>query len=56
MAALMSSAGVEDKLRFTGNVHPQVAGIAMAHGLAIVTRNTAHFQRVKGLIVLNWAI
>lgn len=31
-----------------------LAGTALAHGLAIVTRDTAHFQRIRGLVVLDW--
>ncbi len=32
----------------------QIAGIALAHGLTVVTRNTREFARVPGLRVENW--
>jgi len=31
-----------------------IAGTALARGLVLVTRNTAHFERVRGLKVENW--
>lgn len=39
-----------------GEVDILLAGTAMAHGLAVVTRNTAHFQRISGLTVFDWTI
>lgn len=38
-----------------GEVDILLAGTAMAHGLAIVTSNVSHFQRVGRLVVLDWA-
>ncbi len=32
----------------------RIASIAIAHGLALVTGNEAHFRRVRGLKVENW--
>ena len=32
----------------------QVAGVALANNLSIVTRNTREFERVPGLRVENW--
>ena len=32
----------------------QMAGIALAHDLTVVTRNTREFERVPGLRVKNW--
>lgn len=34
----------------------QIAGIALNHGLTLVTNNTKEFERVKGLRLENWAI
>jgi len=31
-----------------------IAATALEHGLAVITNNTAHFDRVDGLEVLNW--
>jgi tRNA(fMet)-specific endonuclease VapC len=31
-----------------------IAATALEHGLAIATGNTAHFERVTGLQVVNW--
>jgi len=35
-------------------VDGQIASIAMAHGLTLVTRNLKDFQQVQGLRVVNW--
>ncbi len=32
-----------------------IAGIALANGLVLVTRNTEHFDRLEGLTTENWA-
>lgn len=32
----------------------QVAGVALAHDLTVITRNTREFERVPGLRVENW--
>jgi tRNA(fMet)-specific endonuclease VapC len=31
-----------------------IAGIAIHHGLTVVTNNTAHFDRLPGLTLENW--
>jgi tRNA(fMet)-specific endonuclease VapC len=31
-----------------------IAGIALTHGLTVVTRNVNEFERVPGLVVENW--
>jgi tRNA(fMet)-specific endonuclease VapC len=37
-----------------GTVDLLIAGIALAHNLTVVTRNTKEFARVPGLHVENW--
>lgn len=37
-----------------GTVDTMISGIALAHDLTIVTRNTREFERVPGLRVENW--
>jgi tRNA(fMet)-specific endonuclease VapC len=37
-----------------GEVDILLAGTALAHRLAVVTHNTTHFQRIQGLLVLDW--
>jgi tRNA(fMet)-specific endonuclease VapC len=37
-----------------GEVDTLIAGVALAHGLAVVSRNVVHFRRVSGLVVLDW--
>ena len=37
-----------------GDADMQIAGIALANGLTVVTGNVRHFARVPGLQVENW--
>jgi tRNA(fMet)-specific endonuclease VapC len=37
-----------------GHTDTLIAGIAMASGLQLITNNTNHFKRVKGLEIANW--
>ena len=37
-----------------GEVDIMIAGIALAHGLAVVSHNVNHFGRTTGLVVLDW--
>jgi len=37
-----------------GDADILIAASALIHGLAVVTNNEAHFNRVPGLIVENW--
>ncbi len=37
-----------------GHTDSLIAGITLAHDLQLVTNNTEHFKRVKGLEVINW--
>ena len=45
-------------LKKKGNLLPDldlmIAGICLAHDLPLVTNNTRHFQRIKGLKLENW--
>lgn len=37
-----------------GHTDCLIAGIALTNGLQLVTNNTDHFNRVKGLEIVNW--
>lgn len=37
-----------------GHTDTLIAGIALSHNLQIVTNNTRHFERIKGLEIENW--
>ncbi|MEE8304208.1 MAG: type II toxin-antitoxin system VapC family toxin [Candidatus Tectomicrobia bacterium] len=37
-----------------GEAELRIAAIALAHGLAVITGNVRHFQRIPGLSVENW--
>lgn len=37
-----------------GDADILIAATALVHGLALVTNNEAHFNRVPGLVVENW--
>ena len=37
-----------------GHTDCLIAGIALTNGLQLVTNNTDHFKRVKGLELVNW--
>jgi len=37
-----------------GAVDTMIAGVALAHGLSLVTRNVREFERVQGLAIENW--
>jgi predicted nucleic acid-binding protein len=37
-----------------GEADMRIAGIALAHGLTVVTANVRHFQRIPGLEVEDW--
>jgi tRNA(fMet)-specific endonuclease VapC len=37
-----------------GHTDTLIAGIAMANGFHLVTNNTEHFKRIKGLSIDNW--
>ena len=39
-----------------GHTDTLIAGIAMTRELQLVTNNTDHFKRIKGLEIVNWTI
>lgn len=39
--------------RLASTEDTQIAAIALTHGLAVVTRNVAHFESISGLEVIN---
>ena len=45
---------LEDRGTPIGNEDTQIAAIALANDLTVVTGNTRHFERVPGLSVENW--
>jgi len=53
-----SAANVQADLRkkgmVIGHTDTLIAGVALTHGLQLVTNNTDHFERVKGLHLVNW--
>lgn len=53
------SAKIQAELRKNGSeighTDTLIAGVAIANGLQLITNNTIHFKRVKGLDSANWA-
>ena len=47
-------AHLEGKGQRIGAYDVLIAGIALAHGQIVVTRNTREFERVPGLEIQNW--
>ena len=37
-----------------GHTDTLIAGIALTSGLQLITNNTEHFKRIKGLDIANW--
>ncbi len=37
-----------------GHTDTLIAGIAIANGMQLITNNTTHFKRIKGLEIDNW--
>ena len=52
------SANIQAELRKKGNeighTDTLIAGVAMAGDLQLITNNTDHFKRIKGLDLANW--
>lgn len=38
-----------------GHTDTLIAGIGMASGFQLITNNTSHFKRIKGLDIANWS-
>ena len=57
-AAARRHAELKDILRRAGmplaELDLQIASIALSHGLPLVTHNTAHFNRIPGLVLVDW--
>ena len=58
LAAARHAAQVRAQLEAQGTpigaVDTMIAGVALAHGLILVTRNVREFERVQGLQILTW--
>lgn len=39
-----------------GEMDTLIAGVALSQSLAVATRNISHFQRVKGVTVVDWSV
>ena len=57
-AAARRHGELKDILRRTGtplaDLDLQIASIALSHGLSLVTHKTAHFNRIPGLVLVDW--
>ena len=53
-AAGLLRSSLEGKGNLIGPYDLLIAGIALAHNLTVITRNTREFARVPGLRVENW--
>ena len=55
-----SAAAIQADLRKKGteigHTDTLIAGIAMTRELQLVTNNTDHFKRIKGLEIVNWTL
>lgn len=47
-------ASLKKEGKIIGELDMQIAGVALANGLILVTNNEREFKRVDGLIVENW--
>lgn len=58
ISATKQAAEINAELKKTGqsigHTDCLIAGIALTNGLQLVTNNTDHFKRVKGLELVNW--
>ena len=53
-AAAVIQADLRKKGTEIGHTDTLIAGIAITSGLQLVTNNTGHFKRIKGLDIENW--
>ena len=58
ISATRKAAGIYPDLKKKGqpigHTDCLIAGIALTNNLQLVTNNTDHFKRVKGLEIVNW--
>lgn len=58
ISASKQAAGIYAELKRAGqpigHTDCLIAGIALTNGLQLITNNTDHFKRVKGLELVNW--
>lgn len=54
-AAAEICADLRKRRETIGHTDSLIAGIALANNLQLVTNNTDHFKRVKGLVLTNWS-
>lgn len=47
-------ADLRKKGREIGHTDTLIAGIAMANEMQLITNNTGHFKRIRGLEIANW--
>jgi len=47
-------AGLRKKGAEIGHTDTLIAATAIANGLQLITNNTTHFKRIKGLEIDNW--
>ncbi|HRQ50397.1 MAG TPA: hypothetical protein PLR74_07675 [Agriterribacter sp.] len=47
-------ADIKKKGQPIGHTDCLIAGVALTNELQLVTNNTGHFKRVKGLEIVNW--
>ena len=47
-------ANLQPRGELIGDADILIAATALTHGLAIVTGNTSHFERIPGLHVVDW--
>jgi tRNA(fMet)-specific endonuclease VapC len=52
--AAVIQADLRKKGKEIGHTDTLIAGIAIANGLELITNNTEHFKRIKGLQIANW--
>ena len=53
-AAATIQADLRKKGRVIGHTDTLIAGIAITSGLHLITNNTEHFKRIRGLEISNW--
>lgn len=49
-------AGLRKEGQLIGHTDCLIAGIALTNELQLVTNNTNHFKRIKGLKLVNWSL